>query len=311
MIEIYALKKDKIQLIKPKQIGNNFAWVRCVNPDHNSITLLSKLSKIPLEEFIESIEEEERPKVSQRGYLEIIYRVPFVEKGDLITLPMYFYVTGNLLITVEKQPEKILNQLSGLMKSNKKRFLFKKGAGNFIYYVLDAINDEFLRYIDKIDENIEIFQKQRILSDKDTEGIYDSSVSLSYFNQALIANIEVLNTLKKSYFKMFKKKDRGLFAELYFDALHILDTERIQRDVITNLFNLQSIISANRLNKFMKRLAGLALIIMLPTLITGMFGMNFVNLPFKNHPDGFWIIALIMFAAAGLATALFVMVDWL
>lgn len=311
MIEIFVLRKEKIQLVNPRQIGKNFAWVRCVNPDQNSITLLSKLSKIPIEEFTESIEEEERPKVSQKRYLEIIYRAPFVEKGVLITLPVYFYIANNMLITVEKQPDKILSQLSGQMKSNKKRFLFKKKVSQFIYYILDGINDEFLKCIDKIDERIEVFQKQRILSDKDTEHIYDSSVSLSYFNQALLANIEVLNTLKKSYYRVFKKKDRELFAELFFDALHILDTERIQRDVITNLFNLQSIISANRLNVFMKRLASLALIIMIPTLITGMFGMNFVYLPFKEHPDGFWIVSLIMFAVAGLITAMFVKVEWL
>ena len=311
MIEIFSLQKEKIQLIRPNKIGKRLTWIRCVNPDHNSITLLSNLSNIPLAEFTESIEEEERPKVSQKRYLEIIYRAPFVEQGDLITLPVYLYITSNLLITVEKQPNKVISQLSAQMKVNKKRFLFKRGVGNFVFYVLDAINDEFLKYIDKIDETIEVFQKQRILSDKDTEKIYDSSVSLSYFNQALLANIEVLNTLKKSYYKTFKKKDRDNFAELYFDALHILDTERIQRDVLTNLFNLQSIISANRLNKFMKRLAGLALVVMIPTLITGMFGMNFINIPLKQHPDGFWIITLIMLTIAGLITALFVKIDWL
>ena len=311
MIKIFTLRRDKINSIKPNQVGKGMTWIRCVKPDEKTITLLSKISKIPLEEFKESIEEEERPKVSHKKYLEIIYRAPFIERDDIITLPVYFYICKNLIITVEKQPDITLDKISELMKTNKRKFLFRKGQGYFIFYVLDAINDRFLGHIDKIADNIELFQEKRVLSDKETEHIYDSSVALSYFNQALLANIEVLNTLKKSYFKVFKKKDRELFAELYFDALHILDTEKIQREVISNLFNLQSIISANRLNVFMKRLASLALIVMIPTLITGMYGMNFHYLPLKEHPYGFYILALIMLTIVGLTTALFVKIDWL
>ena len=310
MIKIFTLRKDRINIIKPGQIGRHFVWIRCVKPTEEDIALLSEISNIPLEEFKESIEEEERPKVSHRKYLEIIYRAPFIEDDDLITLPVYIYIYKNLIITVEKQPDKTLTEISEFMSRNKRKFLFRKGHGHFIFYILDAINDRFLSHIDKIADKIEIFE-DRLLTDKETEQIYDSSVALTYFNQALLANLEVLNTLRKCYFRVFREEDRALFAELYFDALHILDTEKIQRDVITNLFNLQSIISANRLNLFMKRLASLALIVMIPTFITGMYGMNFIYIPLKEHPYGFYITVLMMLLVAGLITVWFVKIDWL
>ena len=124
---------------------------------------------------------------------------------------------------------------------------------------------------------------------KDIEKLYDQSVTLSFFNQALIANIEVLNHLKKGFFKVIPKKDKVLFEELYYDLLQIIDTEKIQREIITNLINIHAVLASTRLNEFMKRLTILAIIIAIPTLFSGLCGMNFKNIPLANHPYGFYI----------------------
>ncbi|MCP3686247.1 MAG: hypothetical protein GY861_26680 [bacterium] len=305
MIELFTLKKDRVEFMEHSSVsrtltwtkivgGKNTVWMRCLNPNEETIAVLSEVSKIPVEEFRESMEEEERPKLSMNRYLEIVYRAPEIEEGDVVTVPVYIYIVNNLIITIEKSKNSILDGMSNGMKANKKRFLFKKPIGYFIFLLLDQVNDDFLKYIDRIGAKVDVFAEKKALSTETVEKIYDSSVTLSYFNQALIANIEVVNNLRKCYYKTFSDEDRKRFSELYFDALQIMDTEKIQRDVISNLFNMQAVINADRLNNFMKTIAFFALIIMLPTLITGMYGMNINNLPLANNPYAFYILLAVM-----------------
>ena len=257
---------------------------------------LSKHTKIPIEELKESLEEEERPKVSAKSYLEIIYRAPSIIDQELETQPIYFYLLENMLVTIEKKPLKIFENISENLSKNKNKFLFKKGFSYFIYYVIDRINDDFLMRIDKIADRIDIYENfsKKQMNVKDIEKIYDQSVTLSFFNQALIANVEVLNLLKKGYFKLIPRKDNGLFEELYYDVLQILDTEKIQREVITNLISVNSVLTTTRLNEYMKQLTLIALIIAIPTLLSGIYGMNFVNIPLADHKYGFHITSAII-----------------
>ena len=293
MIEVFSLDKikDKIVKINLKALSRRKSWVRIVSPDPENLKLLSENTKIPIEELQESLEEEERPKVSARKYLEIIYRAPTIIDQELETQPVYFYLLEDKLVTIEKKPLKILDDISENLSKNKLKFLFKKGFSFFVYHVIDKINDDYLLKIDRIAAKIDIYENfsKKQMNVKDIEKIYEQSVTLSFFNQALIANIEVLNLLKKGYFKQIPKKDSVLYEELYYDMLQIIDTEKIQRDVVSNLINVNSILTTTRLNEFMKQLTIIALIMAIPTLFSGIYGMNFVNIPLANHKYGFHI----------------------
>ncbi len=307
MIEFFRVKGEKIQTITHDSLSatsqwikgtSGVVWMRCSSPDKDDITILAELSGINLDELTESVEEEERAKVTVEKYVEIVYHVPVSDAdGNIETIPLYMYIKGNFFITIEKKTNPVLATVARAMKAGNRRFLLRKQPGVMVQYILDKINDEYLRVIDRIGVRVDLFSESRELSVENIQKIYDSSVTLSYFNQALIANIEVLNNLRKSYFPGFTATIRREFGELYFDALQILDTEKIQRESVTNLFNLQSAMSAVRLNKFTKRITFFAVIIAVPTLISGLYGMN-VPLPFANSQYTFFaIILLIIFLA--------------
>jgi len=299
MFEVFAYneKNDIIEKLEldAKSI-KKASWIRIVDPNPEKLKMLSERTGIPQEELQESLEEEERPKVSAGKFLEIIYRAPYTIDSELETLPVYFYMFEDKVITIEKKPLKGISDLSKKMSQNKSKFLFKKGEAHFIYHIMDLINDDFLSKIDKIASKIDLYENfsRKELTIKDIEKVYEQSVTLSFFNQALIANVEVLNTLKKGYFKLIKSKDKTLFEELYYNVLQILDTEKIQREAVTNLINVHSIITSTRLNNFMKKLTTIALIVAIPTLFSSIYGMNFLHIPLYNHPYGFYIITGMM-----------------
>lgn len=314
MIEAYALKQGRIVKIPPSQarkVRGSLVWVRCISPTEKEIEFLSKVTSAPEEEFRETIEEEERPKFVTANYLEVIFSAPIEVRDEFTTTPLYFYVNKNIVLTIEKKIINSLEKLAYQVRQNKRKFVFKRSISHFIYCVMDMIHDEYLHLIEQFSHKVDVFEEKGLFTRKHMDIIYDASVSLAYFNQALLANIEVLNALRKCFFRGMTDNDRHYFDELYHDALQLRDTEAVQREVITNLFDLQSLINTNRLNKLMKRLASFALIIMIPTLISGMYGMNFKYLPFKNHPYGFAIIWGIMLMITTMVAGVFFISDWL
>ncbi len=313
MVEVFYVDTENIKKGKLEKLTSHKTWIRVVNPTLDKIELLSQHTKIPLEELKESLEEEERPKVSSGDYLEIIYRAPYTVSQDLETLPIYFYLFRDKLITIEKKPLPIMEKISSEMSKNKNKFLFKRGFPYFIFHVIDQINDDYLLKIDKIAARIDIYENfsKREMTVNDIERMYDQSVTLSFFNQALIANVEVLNSLRKGYFNLLRPRDKHMFEELYYNVLQIVDTEKVQREAITNLINVQAILTSTRLNQFMKRLTSIALIVAIPTLLSGIYGMNFKYIPLAEHRYGFWIISGIMIIISIMFLYLFEKLDWL
>ena len=315
MYEIYTSRDGKIVELSPSQVSRvkkSIVWVRCVNPSREEISWLSKITKAPEEEFHETIEEEERPKLVMRKYLEIIFSAPHREHDeDITTVPLYFYIHNNIVLTIEKRVVTSIAALVSQVRQNKRKFLFRRSVGHFIFYVLDQVQDEYLHMIQFITRRVDFFEEKGVFTRKNMDLMYDASVALAYFNQALLANIEVLNAMRKCFYKSITDKDRDHFTELYYDALQLRDTERIQREAITNLFDLQALINTQRLNKLMKRLTSLALIIMVPTFVTGVYGMNLKYLPFADHPLGFWILMGIMAFMSLVMLGFFFWLDWL
>ena len=64
----------------------------------------------------------------------------------------------------------------------------------------------------------------------------------------------------------------------------------IYRDIINGTRELMSSVMDNRLNNSMKYLTSITLIMAVPTIVSGIMGMNIINLPFANSPYGFAII---------------------
>ena len=313
MVRVFSLVRDVVKEVSLDDIKSNFpVWVRCISPDKAALSKLSELSKIPVDDLSDFLEGDERPLLYKGKYLEVIYSAPAISSdGELDTTPVYIYHNNNVVITIEVVRSRVLDLFEQKCSRNKGKYLFKRVPAYFIFNVLDKINDEFLLNVDRISSTLDIFEKKlSMLNERSMERIYQSSVVLSSFNQSILANIEVLNSLKKVYYRGFTSVDRENFSGLYYDALQIMDHEKVQRDVIANLFNLQSSLTSFRLNEFMKKLTSIAFIIMVPTLVASIYGMNFDYIPLAHHPYGFHITVVAMFSLLMLVYLVFKKLDF-
>ncbi len=311
-MEIYFLDKDKVKYSEDLSDINKsrLTWIRLNQESDAEIKNLSEFTNIPPDEFEEYFESEERSRLEQGKFLELMYKVPFFDEGDYRITSVNIFIINNLFITVEKERIVPLAKMAASLKRDKMKFLLRSSVGNLLYHCLDKVNDSFLSTVDNISNITEVLEMKKDLSNQKLMKLYNYNVTLTYFNQALLANLEVLAGLRKSYFKNFDKADLELFSDLYYDNLQILDTEKIQREVITNIFNFQTVVSSYKLNRFMKRLTFLALLFMVPTLITGIFGMNVGFPPFVSEYGFVFVIGLIILIVVAFFI-IFKKTDWL
>lgn len=320
MIDVLSLTKEKIVVEKGLVNLSTLSkrkktmWIRSVSPKPEEIEAIVKFFKFDkedTEDVYDFLKEGDRPRLYKDDHIEIVYNVPITDDGDVITEPIIIYIKDNIVITIERKRLPVCEKIQTQLSKNKNKFMLRESPIKFISEFIDAINDNFLTTVNRIASRTDIISsKNAKLTQKQVEAISSASNTLAYFNQSVVANIEVLNGLRKLHFKGVKKEDRDEFLDIYQDALQILDAEKVQREIVMNIFNIQSIISSNSVNEFMKKLTALALIIMIPTLISGIYGMNIQGLPFSNFNHSFIIVMSFMSIITVIMYFIFRKVDW-
>lgn len=305
-MKTYYLKKGNVtseELYNIPSKKRGCAWVRVNSQDKEDITRLSHLTNIRESHFYEFFEEDERPRVFlEQDYVMVIFRSPLLKDEYIMTSPIAFFITDHYIITLEKNNSFILDNIEKNLQENGFKHLLKENPIDFLVYALDKINVEYNRYVSHVESNTEILNaKISDLSEKHTEHLYRASVTSGFFQQALIANLEVLAELRKMKIKFFQKNTKSKINDIYYNYLQTFDTHKIQKELLTHLFDMQSVVYSNRMNSTMKKFTSLAFIIMVPTLITGIYGMNFNhNMYLTNHPFGFSIMLGIMISITGI-----------
>ena len=111
-----------------------------------------------------------------------------------------------------------------------------------------------------------------------------------YFATSLRANAVVLDRLTR--YKRLEQypEDKELLDDVIVENKQAIEMAMIYRDIINGTRELMSSVMDNRLNNSMKYLTSITLIMAVPTIVSGLMGMNIMNLPFADSPFGFAII---------------------
>ncbi len=121
----------------------------------------------------------------------------------------------------------------------------------------------------------------------------------------------VFNVLSRREQPFFHESTVPYFTDVYDHLLRLSDILEMQRDLLAGALESHLSIQSNQLNQTVRTLTAVTLIVMVPTLIAGVYGMNFPLFPPNDWETSFWI-ALGMMVLTGLGlTAYFKHLHWL
>jgi magnesium transporter len=160
-----------------------------------------------------------------------------------------------------------------------------------------------LRQIEKISDSLE---KDLLRSTKNKELVMFLSLekSLVYFSTSLKSNETVLERiLKYSYPNIHVRKyedDEDLLEDAIIENKQAIEMTSIYSSNLSIIMDTSASIISNNLNIVMKLLAAVTIIMAIPNMISGFFGMNFADLPLATVQGAFYIIGAITLVICGI-----------
>ena len=309
MISIYKNFENGLQVV-PELIEG--AWVNVVDPSPEDIAWL-RGQGVPPDYVDYSLDIDERARAErENGDVFILLRLPHFQGNNVdipyTTLPLGIILTHNTLFTVSKYKHSIIDDfINGRVKA-----LSTGKRHRFILRLLLATATKYLHYLRQITKIVDGLEDQLQLSTRNKEllELLKYQKSLTVFATALKSNELMMERLERSKLFQAYPEDEDLLDDVLTENQQAIEMTNISSNILSGMMDAFASIIANNLNMVMKFLTLITIILMLPTLIASIYGMN-VELPFQHSPHAFLIPMLISVVLSAVAITLFVFKKWL
>lgn len=300
MLEIFKTVNEELVRMDHFEDG---VWVNLTNPNEEEIRKVCEGLKVDAEYIKAALDEEERARIEyDNGQTLIIVDIAVDEVENdthiYFTVPLGIILSKESIVTVCLRENTILKDFTN--KRIKSFFTFFKNR--FILQILHknaALYLHYLRIIDKESNRIEQ-NLHKSTKNKELIQLLKLQKSLVYFSTSLKSNELVLEKmLRLEYIKKYPE-DTELLEDVIIENKQAIEMANIYSSILTGTMDAFASVISNNVNFVMKFLTSVTIVMAIPTMVSGFFGMN-VNLPFKNLSGAFYLILLISVSLSALS----------
>jgi magnesium transporter len=267
---------------------DSLLWLDVEMPTKESIALLGRefgFHELALEDCLHP---HQRPKIEQYGsyYFLVAYAVT-VEERELHEHEMAVFVGRNYLVTVRKERPYDLTEV--IKRTAAHTELCKEGGAYLLYVLLDDVVDGYFTALEGLEDQAEdvedrVFgvgdgkqpEAQEVGEQND---IFSLKKRLLKFRRVIAPLREVLDVMQRRTIDVVTVPLEPYYRDVYDHVLRATDFLDNLRDLLSSTLEAHLAVISNRLNEVMKRLTSWGAIILVPTLIAGIYGMNFRQMP--------------------------------
>jgi magnesium transporter len=200
----------------------------------------------------------------------------------------HFFVGKNFIVSIRHGSSRAYSEVRARCESTPQ--LLKKGPGFALYAVMDSIVDGYFPVIDALEEELEVLE-ERIFAEKPnretTRQIYDLKRQLVEVKRAISPLIDMCTRLMRFDLELIPEDTRPYFRDIYDHVIRINEMVDSSREILATALEANfSLISISQ-NEIQKRFAGWAAILAVPTMIAGVYGMNFKFMPELDWQYGY------------------------
>jgi len=270
-------------------------WVKVTQPTQEEIEKLIKHFKIPIDSLQDILDADEMPRLEfDDDYSLIIMRIPVENPQNGIpyhTIPLGIFITTNCVLTLCNQENEILQV---------KQTIPLNDAYSFILHLFERSGCVYLKYLKLINQQTTVIEKDLEKSIKNSElnKLLKMEKCLVYFITSIKSNEIVMAKLRNSK-KITTEINIDLLEDAMIENKQALEMAQIYSDILSGMMDAFASIISNNLNVIMKKLTLVSIVILIPTFVVGIFGMNVPN----GMENSWWAILNIIFVAFAISTA--------
>jgi magnesium transporter len=293
--------------------SSGWAWLDVIEPSAHELAILQEafgLHELSVEDSL---------RWGQRAKLEfypdyvfvVLHGLALDERDDLVDREVHLFAGRGYVLTVRREPSFDTGPVASRVGGE--RDLDREGIGYLLYVILDEVVDGYLAVVDRLEDLSDDLEERVFGPDEERSvqgDIFRLRREVVSFRRLALPSREVVDLLAESS-GVVTPALRPYYRDVLDHVIRVAELTDNIRDLLTSALEAQLAQVSNRLNTVMKQLSAWAAIILIPTLIAGIYGMNFRHMPELSWEIGYPMALGLMLAAAATLYVLFKRRDWL
>ncbi len=287
----YYYKSLRSQQVQELSEYKQKSWVYVEAPTDAELQHLVSKFKVDPGHIQDALDEDEMPRLEKEGeqtYIFVRYAYKNAE-AELVTMPLLFVFSEDIVMTIS------LVRMPGLDTFlNGKIDFATTQRTKLILQILHEVVEQYDRYINGTSKQIKLIRSRLRGHEISNQDFIDFVLIEDELNEFLAAlmptNATLRRLLRGRYIPLFEE-DQDIIEDLLLNNEQSIEACSSNIKSIVNIREAYSSISSNNLNRTMKILTGATVLITLPNVVFGMYGMN-IGLPFQHQPWAYAVIVL-------------------
>jgi len=306
MISIFykTLKDKKFKKVTEAKPGS---WINVDMATNEDLDKISEMTGLQMTDLRDTLDPYELPRVERQEEGFIIYtRYPTEENEELYTELMTIILTDEYLITISptRNPliEKMIDQATKIATTQKIKLILK---------LLLKVAQEYTLKTKQVSSKVPRGRRElKRIDSKDFIVLAQSEETLNQYISALVLmNNSLETTISKKYISV-REEDKDILEDLIIGFKQSADLCNLSIKSIRGIRDSYQVIFTNNLNKIIKILTVMTILLSIPTMIGGLYGMN-ILLPFQDNPMVFAYLMWITILIWAIAFVIFYYKKWL
>ncbi|HET6556218.1 MAG TPA: magnesium transporter CorA family protein [Prolixibacteraceae bacterium] len=280
------------------EAGNSFTrlneyqpncWINSQELTNEEVEILINEYNVPREFVMDVLDIDERSRIEvDEDTVLIILRVPLNNQNNgipFITVPLGIIFSNNQIITICSRRTEIIPSLIKAVNDNKITI-----TNRFDYvlriFLISAV--WFLQFLKEINVQTALIEKdlENATKNKELHRLLRMEKCLVFFITSLKTNEMVLAKMRNSRNMQWIEHDEDLMEDVIIETKQALEMANVYSDIQSGMMDAFASVISNNLNVIMKQLTSVTIILMIPTLVASLYGMNVPN-SFENSPYAF------------------------
>jgi len=290
-----------------------FVWIGLHEPSEELLHRIQQVFGLHDLAIEDAFRAHQRPKIEEYGNsLFIVLRTARLLEGKIAFGETHIFIGPRYVVTVRHGAS--LSYADVRTRCESTPHLMLKGPGFVLYALMDFVVDHYFPIVDELEDALEHLEEQifaGVFNRASTEQIYDLKRDLVALKRAVAPLMEICNRLMRFDVGLISEDTHLYFRDVYDHVIRINETVDNMRELLTSALEANLALISIGQNDVMKKLAAWAAILAVPTMIAGVYGMNFEFMPELHWKFGYAVVMAAMVGACSLLYWRFHRAGWL
>lgn len=288
-------------------------WIDFIDPSEDEAYILYSDFKFhPL--IIEDTLEASNPKLDVfKDYLYMVFHTTdYIKQGELVSQEIDFFLGKNYVVTYHKKDFPTLKRLGERCLRDDR--ILSRGSDFIFHTIVDNLVDEYNKTLQLVAETIDKFEAEIFSGDPDREllrSIFELKEDIAELKRTALAQRDIMWRFSRGEYKLASPESFIYFRDIHDHLSHVNDKADHFRDLLTSVMDAYFSVSSDKTNRIMKTLTVFTAILLPLSVISGIYGMNFVNMPEIQWNFGYYFALILMAVVVVVTLVVFKVKDWL